>query len=226
MLKVRRSVGRLQDVLAIVEKNMAVLQQNCGSVSEEVEEIYRRLSKALKDRTDYLREEIGRYQCLELKNLITLKDNMELEISNIESNCDLADKHMQSEDVEWDDCELLDTKEIFLKTIDFLRHFEAEMGDYSRRVRFVMAHDPNQLVMHVAGYGELNIHMPHQFIGVPNNQQQSSGPGLMRSKSDHRLAAQYRQQEERYDRGDADGGRVSPLGGRKFGERLTFYFPI
>lgn len=66
------------------------------------------------------------------------------------------------------------------------------MGDYTRRVRFAMAADPNQLVMHVATFGELNISMPHQLTA-----QQQQGPGLMRSKSDHRLAAQYRHQEDR-----------------------------
>ncbi|XP_073971070.1 tripartite motif containing protein thin isoform X3 [Rhodnius prolixus] len=213
--QVRRALHRLEDVLSMVEKNTTILQNNCTSVSEEVDEIYRRLAKALKDRTDYLRGEVDRYLAVELRNLNTLKDNLEQEISNIQSNCDLADKHMQSEDVEWDDSELLDTKEIFLKTVDFIRNFEAEMGDYTRRVRFTMTHDPNQLVMHVSTYGDLNISMPHQFV---MNQQAQQAPGLMRSKSDHRLAAQYRQQEDRYER---DEGRVSPLNNRKFGERYT-----
>jgi tripartite motif-containing protein 71 len=48
-------------MLAGVEKNMLTLQQNCTSVTEEVDEIYRRLAKALKDRTDHLRGEIDRY---------------------------------------------------------------------------------------------------------------------------------------------------------------------
>lgn len=46
---------------------------------------------------------------------------------------------------------------------------------------------------------------------------QTPGPGLMRSKSDHRLATQFRQQEDRDE--DVRGGRLSPLAGRKFGER-------
>ncbi|XP_046678340.1 RING finger protein nhl-1 isoform X2 [Homalodisca vitripennis] len=226
--QVRRAMHRLQDMLAVVEKNMLALQTNCTSVSEEVDEIYRRLNKALKDRTEYLRCEIDRYLSTELKNLNTLKDNLETEISNIQSNCDLADKHMQSEDIEWDDCELMDAKEIFLKTVEFIRNFEAETGDYNRKVRFIMAHDPNQLVLNVSGYGDLSINMPHQFVGVQPSGQQSGGmlqppgPGLMRSKSDHRLASQFRQQEERgYDRGyeGSESGRLSPLAGRKFGER-------
>lgn len=227
--QVRRALHRLHDVLALVEKNMLALQTNCTSVSEEVDEIYRRLTKALKDRTEYLRGEVDRYLTTELKNLNTLKENLELEISNIQANCDLADKHMQSENIEWDDCELMDAKEIFLKTVDFIRNFESETNDYTRRVRFVMSHDPNQLVLHVAGYGDLSINMPHQpFTGISGGSQstgmlQPPGPGLMRSKSDHRLASQFRQQDERgYDRGGIEGnetGRVSPLGGRKFGER-------
>lgn len=211
-------------MLEVVEKNTLALQTNCASVGEEVDEIYNRLNKALKDRTEYLRNEVDRYMGTELKNLNTLKENLETEISNIQSNCDLADKHMQSEDIDWDDCELMDAKEIFLKTVEFIRNFETETGDYSRKVRFITAHDPNQLVMHVAGYADLSISMPHQF--VPQTGQSSGGlqppsPGLMRSKSDHRLT-QYRQQEDRgYDRGfeGSESGRVSPLGGRKFGER-------
>lgn len=211
---------RLSDMLAGVEKNMATLQHNCTSVSEEVDEIYRRLEKALKDRTDHLRGEIDRYLTTELKNLCNLKENLEIEISNIQSNCDLADKHMQSDDVEWEDSELMDAKEIFLKTVEFIRHFETEIGDYNRRAKFIMAHDPNQLVMHVSNYGELTIQAPHQPFTGSSNSLQAPSPGLMRSKSDHRLASQYRQEERNtYEPGGENSGRASPLGGRKFGER-------
>lgn len=227
ILQIRRALHRLEDILTYVEKSMLALQQNSTSVSEEVEELYSRLNKALKDRTAYLRNEIDRYLSTEHKNLTSLKENLEIEISNIQSNCDLADKYMQTEDVEWDDCELMDAKEIFLKTVEFIRYFETETGDYTRRVKFIMPHDPNQLVSHVASYGDLSMNTPHQpFLSssspMPSgNMLQPPGPGLMRSKSDHRLASQFRQQEDRaggYDAGEGCG-RVSPLGGRKFGER-------
>lgn len=196
--QIRRGVNRLQDSLQVVEKNTLGLQSNCLSVSEEIEEIYRRLGKALKDRTDFLRNEVDKYLTSEIRNLTTFKDNLDTEIGNIQSNCDVADKYM-NENVEWDDCELMDTKEIFLRTVEFLRSFEYENTDYTRRVRFLMSIDPNQLVMNVATFGDLNI------IPSPNTQsttsagsslQLPSGPGLMRSKSDHRLATQFRQQQE------------------------------
>ncbi|KPI98645.1 RING finger protein nhl-1 [Papilio xuthus] len=208
--QIRRGVNRLQDILSVVERNTTNLQTNCAAVAGEVDEIHKRLSKALKDRTDFLRNEIDRYLATELRNLTNLKDNLELELSNIQSNCDLADKYM-NDDVDWEDTELVDTKEIFLKTVEFLRNFDYEAGDYNRRVRFIMTHDPNQLVLHVASYGELNITQPHTYA---NSLQPSQG--LTRSKSDHRLATQFRQQE------DAKGYTENDepiLGGRKFGEK-------
>ncbi|KAJ8731619.1 hypothetical protein PYW07_004783 [Mythimna separata] len=208
--QIRRGLNRLQDILGLVERNTTNLQTNCGAVAGEVDEIHKRLAKALKDRTDFLRNEVDRYLATELRNLTNLKDNLELELSNIQSNCDLADKYM-NDDVEWEDTELVDTKEIFLKTVEFLRNFDYEAGDYNRRVRFIMTHDPNQLVMHVASYGELNITQPNAYsTGNPQTQ------GLTRSKSDHRLATQFRTQEE------AKGWQENDepvLGGRKFGER-------
>lgn len=82
----------------------------------------------------------------------------------------------------------------------------------------------------VTGYGDLSVHPSHHpFSGGPqgimgssssSNLLQPPGPGLMRSKSDHRLASQFRQQEDRgYDRfGDGDDGLNLQ---RKFGERYS-----
>lgn len=211
--QIRRGVHRLQDILAVVEKNTSNLANNCHSVSEEIDEIYRRLTKAVKDRTDYLRNEMDKYLTSEMKTLAMLKENLELEISNITSNCDLADKYM-NESVSWEDCELMDTKEIFLKTVEFIRNFECENSDYSRRVRFSMACDANQLVNNLCTYGDLNFIHPPMTTQSSALLQPSSGSGLMRSKSDHRLVTQFRQQQEQ---GLTDEEPL--LGGRKFGER-------
>lgn len=91
----------------------------------------------------------------------------------------------------------MDAKEIFLRTVEFIRSYECNEGaDWNRRLRFVMAHDPNQLVLHVAGYGDLSVTNPPGSAGAallqaPTAGQGLTGGGLMRSKSDHRLA--YRQ---------------------------------
>ncbi|KAF7273917.1 hypothetical protein GWI33_013397 [Rhynchophorus ferrugineus] len=218
--QIRRGIHRLQDSLNLVEKNVQNVQTNCLSVGEEVEEIYRRLNKALKDRTDYLRNEIDRYLGTEMRTLTGLKENLEQEISNILSNCDLADKHMNENVDIWDDCELMDAKEIFLKTIEFIRNFEYENTDYTRKIRLILAHDPNQLVLHVAGFGDLNMaNSSSPFSqGTSTALLQPPNPGLMRSKSDHRLA--FRNQDQSYgERGYGDQDQDNVLSGRKFGER-------
>merc|ERR1719285_1050767 len=120
----------------------------------------------------------------------------------------------------WDDCELMDAKEIFLKTIEFIRNFEYENTDYTRKIRLVLAHDPNQLVLHVAGFGDLNIaNSSSPFSqGTSTGLLQPPGPGLMRSKSDHRLA--FRNQDQGYERGyGGDQDQDNVLSGHKFGER-------
>lgn len=211
--QIRRGIHRLQDILAVVEKNTSNLQNNCQGVAEEIDEIYRRLTKAVKDRTDALRNEMDKYVTTEMKNLSLLRENLELEIANISSNCDLADKYM-NESVEWEDCELMDTKEIFLKTVEFIRNFETESSDYSRRVRFSMACDANQLVNNLSTYGDLHFIHPPTTTQSNALLQPSVSSGIMRSKSDHRLATQFRQQQENFNMDDEP-----LLGGRKFGER-------
>lgn len=88
----------------MAEKNSSSLKANCSSVTEEVEEIHRRLLKALKDRTEHLKNDIDKYATVEMRALDTLRDNLELEIANIQSNCELADKHMtENGTADWDD---------------------------------------------------------------------------------------------------------------------------
>lgn len=227
--QIRRGLNRLQDALAIVEKNSLSLQTNCCSVAEEVEEVSQRMARALKDRAEHLRSEIDRYMSTEVRNLSLLRSNLDVEVGNIQSNCDMADKYM-NENVDWDDCELMDTKEIFLKTVEFMRSFEYETSDYSRRVRFFMDKTPSDLVNIMATFGELHMQPNTSAAGGGSGGGGGSsggggsgltslhvpaGPGLMRSKSDHRLASQFRQQQE--ERGGDDESSV--LGGRKFGER-------
>ena len=227
--QVRRTLPRLQDALGVIEKNSLQLQQNCSNIIEEVDGIYVRLSKALKDRTDSIKSEIEVFLSKELRALTALRANLEHEISNFDSNSEFAEKHINSENtsVTWDDNELMDAKDIFLRTMEFIRNFESEPGEYHRRVRFFMPQDVNQLTNTVANLGELTIN-PSQASSSSSSMYPLSqgsaptapslGPGLMRSKSDHRVAAQFRQAEERYQAYGSDNNEDS------FGTNRPRYF--
>src|SRR5581483_7774935 len=117
--------------------------------------LYRRLSKALKDRAEQLKHEVERYLGQELRQLSTFRNNLEQEVANIHSNCELVEKYMVNDSGEllvWQDNELMDTKDIFVKTMDFIRNFEYEGGDNARRIKFLPNADPNKLSMDLASF--------------------------------------------------------------------------
>jgi len=50
----------------------------------EIEEIQRRLSMALVERRDNLKNNVEKYQVTEMKNLKELRNNLDLELQNIQ----------------------------------------------------------------------------------------------------------------------------------------------
>ena len=70
-----------------------------------------------------------------------------------------------------------------------------------------------QLVSSLSSLGDLSFSSSSKNDGYGLGP--SLGSGLMKSKSDHRLAAQFRDQEDTY----GYSGRTSPLMRRRFGER-------
>lgn len=212
--QVKRAAHRLNDQLSTVERNITSLKQNTHSVSDEIEIISKRLQKSVRDRCDFLKAEVENYYNNELRNLTTLKESLDQEVSNIGANIELAEKHMD-DNTPWDDAELMDTKDIFLKTMDFIRSFDYESGDYSRRARFNPPDDINKLATSLSTLGELTFNSPNK-LSDGYNSGPSMGSGLMKSKSDHRLAAQFRDQEDGYGH---TSGRTSPLMRRRFGDR-------
>lgn len=81
----------------------------------------------------------------EMRHMQNLKEGLESEISNLNSNVEMAEKHMD-DDTPWDDSELMDTKDIFLKTMEFIRSFDYDTGgDYGRKTRFIPPDDLNKV---------------------------------------------------------------------------------
>ncbi|XP_042240194.1 RING finger protein nhl-1-like [Homarus americanus] len=214
--QVKRASHRLNDQLSTVERNITSLKQNTTSVSDEIENISKRLQKSVRDRCSFLKAEVENYYGNEFRNLTMLKESLDQEVSNIGANIELAEKHMDDQ-TPWDDAELMDAKDIFLKTMEFIRSFDYEAGDYSRRARFNPPDDLNKLTTSLSTLGDLTFSTPNKMSDGYSSGP-SMGSGLMKSKSDHRLAAQFRDQEDGY---GYTSGRTSPLMRRRFGERNT-----
>merc|ERR1712181_201709 len=163
------------------------------TVCGEIDEIQRRLTLALKERTDYLKSSVDKYVGQEMKSLKELKDNLDLEVTNIRSNSDLMEKNLD-DGTKWDDIELLDCKEIFIKMMDWIRNYDTSNEEYTRRIRFTCHDGVNDLARRVLELGDLK--MQENNPGKSSDDYEPRSSGLSRSKSDHRLVTEFRRQEE------------------------------
>ena len=88
-------------------------------------------------------------------------------------------------------------KDIFIKMMDFIRNYDAGSDEYTRHIRFV-GHDSqsNDLARKVLELGEIKIHDPKPTDSSRIDDTPPRSSGLARSKSDHRLVAEFRRREE------------------------------
>merc|ERR1712223_502360 len=164
-----------------VERNQTLLKPNADQVVTEIDEINRRLTLALKERTDYLKSAVEKYVTNEMKSLKDLKDNLDLEVTNITSNADLMEKNLD-DGTKWDDNELMDCKDIFLKMMDWIRNYDTSSEEYTRKIRFTSHDMINDLCKKILEIGNLKFqeNKPKEDEDVPMR-----SAGLSRSKSDH-----------------------------------------
>lgn len=86
------------------------------------------------------------------------------------------------------------------QALDFLRNFDPDTSDYARRIRFVPNSELDLMKKTVINFGELRLPLPEKegspcpggLLAVPSS---AAGNALMRSQSDHRLAAQFAKSE-------------------------------
>merc|ERR1712173_224184 len=190
--QIKRGMNRIEDALAQVERNQQQLKTNADTVCGEIDEIQRRLTMALKERTDYLKSSVDKYVITEMKSLKELKDNLDLEITNITSNADLMEKNLD-DGTKWDDVELMDCKDIFIKMMDWIRDYDTSNEEYTRKIRFTCHDGVNDLAKRILEIGDLKM---QENKPKDSDEFESRSSGLSRSKSDHRLVSEFRRQEE------------------------------
>merc|ERR1712020_755253 len=188
----KRGMHRVEDALGQVERNQTQLKTNADTVVGEIDEIHRRLTLALKERTDYLKSSVEKYVGNEMKSLKDLKDNLDLEVTNIQSNADLMEKNLD-DGTKWDDVELMDCKDIFIKMMDWISNYDTSSEEYNRKIRFPCHDGVNDLAKRILEIGDLKM---QENKGKESDDFESRSSGLSRSKSDHRLVSEFRRQEE------------------------------
>jgi len=190
--QVKRGLHRIEEAMSEVERNQSQLKTNADTVIGEIDEINRRLTLALKDRTDNLKSMVEKYVSTEMKSLKDLKDNLDLEITNITSNADLMEKNLD-DGTTWDDVELMDCKDIFIKMMDWIRNYDTSNEEYNRKIRFTCHDTVNDMARRILEIGDLKM---QENKGKDADDYESRSSGLSRSKSDHRLVSEFRRNEE------------------------------
>ena len=147
---------RIEEAMSEVERNQSQLKTNADTVIGEIDEINRRLTLALKDRTDNLKSMVEKYVSTEMKSLKDLKDNLDLEITNITSNADLMEKNLD-DGTTWDDVELMDCKDIFIKMMDWIRNYDTSNEEYNRKIRFTCHDTVNDMARRILEIGDLKM---------------------------------------------------------------------
>ena len=117
------------------------------------------------------------------------------------------EKHIDN-DTRWDDNELMDCKDIFIKMMDFIRNYDPGTEEYTRRIRFTTHDATNDLAKKLLEIGDLKFYDPKPKEDS-NDDLPIRSSGLSRSKSDHRLVAEFRRREET---------ERSPPSRRRFGD--------
>ncbi|KAG1667945.1 RING finger protein nhl-1 [Nymphon striatum] len=233
----KREINRINNQMpSVSHKNSQAIGLNTCNLKDEIEDLAKRLEKDLKEREKCLITEIDDFHTSEEKSIRLMKENLELEITNINSNCELCDKHI-TDDMEWTDVELVQYKECFLKMLEFLRNFDIETVDAgNRRLKLIYKMDPHLLHQNVKAFAEIKTNDPNTQVNanqttlqVPGNAPGQSGGSnaLMRSQSDHRLAAQFQRSQksdsarsmldvsQKYGPNDSDRDKESPLSSKR-----------
>ncbi|XP_023228922.1 RING finger protein nhl-1-like [Centruroides sculpturatus] len=205
--QVKVGLANLSGTLNQTKQNKDKLQENYKCVKHKIEELIRRYTSDLEEAEEKLKHELEVYLCTEERNITKLKNDLELEIKNITSNCEMVEKYM-SNGVEWTDAELMDYKDVFQRTLDFVRNFEPDTSDFSRRVKFHSRTDLETFRKSLKEFCKLE-NSP-SVVAIPNLYQNGL---ILRSQSDHRLAMQHSRHEEP----KTDASDREPY--RRFGDR-------
>ncbi|KAF8795175.1 RING finger protein nhl-1 like protein [Argiope bruennichi] len=232
--QVREGLQQLSKSLHDTEENADKLQKNYSQVKDEIEEVIRRYTRDLLSTEAKLKHHLDVYLKTELRSMKKLEHDLQIELNNVNSNCDLVDKYVNN-GVDWTDAELTDYKEIFMKTLDFLRAFDSDPTDCVRKVKFHPRSDPDVIHKTLIDFAEVKLNDEVIHNPVPNGETQNGGmynsstnvngptvtltppqgSALSRSQSDHKLCNQ-RQSQKRKDKNE----EIEPLS-RRFRDRFV-----
>lgn len=213
----KRSLNKLHEFKETLAKAEEKLGQNHKSVKREIEDSCKRLINDLELKQKRMLEEVDSYVEQEQKTIDKLKTALVDECKIIESNLTVADEKLTSSKYQWNDFELTETKDIYNRTMEFVRLFDPEIGDYNRKVRFVLIPEFESLRRRLCELGELKFSESALSL-IANSFQYCNATGqlaqeLCQAAASQQVAALQHSQQQQGAYGLAHSNSNTNLGG-------------
>lgn len=201
--QIRRSLNRLTDALEQIEENRERLQKNSVAIKSDIADLTRRMLKDLSDKEQKLLNDLEGLKRTEGSDFEKLKADLGKEIEIHGSNCELIEKHVTDKE-EWTDVELVAYRDLLLTALGFINAFDVDTTtDYATKIMFITNIEPD-VIRSLIEFGELKIDAPLNAQISPSSSSANanllsftpSQSALIKSQSDHRLAAQFQAQQQ------------------------------
>lgn len=153
----RRCFGKMQEFRDSLGRCEDRLRGNFVQVKKEIDDSCKRLIEDLQAKKKKLLDEVETFNEQELKTLNKLKVAVVDELEVLESNSKLADDKLIAPKYPWTDQELSEVKEIYAKAMEFVRLFDPEVGDFTRKMRFNLVPEFDTMRKRICELGELKF---------------------------------------------------------------------
>lgn len=153
----KRCLNKMQDFREQVDKAQERLKINHATVKREIQDSCRRLIEDLQAKQKRLIEEVDTFVDQENKTLDKLRSAAIQEYEVLDSNSKLAEDKIQVTKYQWSDAELWEMKEIYTKAMEFIRLFDADLGDFNRKIRFMIIPEFDTMRKRICDLGELKF---------------------------------------------------------------------
>lgn len=153
----KRCLSKIEEFKETLERANERLKINHTTVKHEIEESCRRLIDDLKAKQKRLIEDVDTFAEQERKTIDKLKVAIVDELETLESNSKLADDKVSGNKYQWTDQELSEMKEIYAKAMEFVRLFDPDIGDFTRKMRFILIPEFETLRRRICELGEVKF---------------------------------------------------------------------
>lgn len=153
----KRCLTKMKDFQEQIDKAKERLKVNHNSVKREIQDSCRRLIDDLQAKQKRLIEDVDTFVEQENRTLEKLRVGAEQEYDVLSSNSRLAEEKIQVNKYQWNDAELWEMKEIYARAMEFIRLFDADLGDFNRKIRFIIIPEFDTMRKRICDLGELKF---------------------------------------------------------------------